>query len=158
VIATVGSAAKRAGAAGNGAELVLLSGAADLAEQVRAATDGRGVSVVYDGVGAATWESSLACLAKRGTLVSFGNASGPITGVNLSVLASHGSLFVTRPTMFDYYRDPAEAAAGIERIWAMLGSGKVKVEIGQTYALADAAQAHRDLEARRTTGATLLLP
>ena len=158
VIATVGSEAKRAGAAANGAELVLLSGAPDLVDAVRAVTGGRGVSVVYDGVGAATWESSLACLAKRGTLVSFGNASGPVTGVNLSILASHGSLYVTRPTMFDYYRDPAEAAAGIERIWAMVGSGKVKVEIGQTYALTDATQAHRDLEARRTTGATLLLP
>ncbi len=158
VIATVGDEAKFAKARAAGAELVLLSGAPDLVEQVRAATDGLGVKVVYDGVGAATWQSSLGCLAKRGTLASFGNASGPVTGVNLGVLASHGSLFVTRPTLFDYYRDRAEAGPAVAKLWEMVGSGKLKITIGQTYALTDAAQAHRDLEARRTTGSTLLLP
>ncbi|HEX4847789.1 MAG TPA: zinc-binding dehydrogenase, partial [Novosphingobium sp.] len=79
-------------------------------------------------------------------------------GVNLGVLAQHGSLFVTRMTLFDYYREPAEALAGAAKLWDMVGSGKLTVAIGQTYALTDAAQAHRDLEARQTTGSTLLLP
>ena len=158
VIGTVGSEAKRALAQQAGAELVLLSGAEDLAAQVRAATGGTGVAVAYDGVGAASWDSSLKSLQRRGTLVSFGNASGPVTGVALSVLAQHGSLFVTRPTLFDYYTTPAERAAGSAKLWEMITSGKVKVRIGQTYALTDAAQAHRDLEARATTGSTVLLP
>jgi NADPH:quinone reductase len=155
VIGTVGSPDKAEAA---GAELVFLTADPELVAKVRAATDGAGVQVSYDGVGAATWDSSLKCMAKRGTLVSFGNASGPITGVNLGVLAQHGSLYVTRPTMFDYYRDPAEAGPGVERLWSMVGSGKVNVEIGQTYPLNEAAQAHRDLEARQTTGSTVLLP
>ena len=158
VIGTVGSEAKRALAQQAGAELVLLSGAEDLASQVRAATGGTGVAVAYDGVGAASWESSLKSLQRRGTLVSFGNASGPVTGVNLGVLAAHGSLFVTRPTLFDYYTTPAERAAGSARLWEMITSGKVKVNVGQTYTLRDAAQAHRDLEARTTTGSTVLVP
>ena len=158
VIGTVGSEAKRALAQQAGAELVLLSGAEDLASQVRAATGGTGVAVAYDGVGAASWESSLKSLQRRGTLVSFGNASGPVTGVNLGVLAAHGSLFVTRPTLFDYYTTPAERAAGSARLWEMITSGKVKVNVGQTYTLRDAAQAHRDLEARATTGSTVLVP
>ncbi len=158
VIGTVGSEDKIALARDAGAELVLLSSAPDLVNQVRAATGGAGVAVSYDGVGAATWESSLKSLMRRGTLVSFGNASGPVTGVNLGVLASHGSLFVTRPTMFDYYREPDERAAGAAKLWEMIGTGKVKVNIGQTYALRDAAQAHSDLEGRKTTGSTLLIP
>ena len=158
VIGTVGSEAKRALAQQAGAELVLLSGAEDLASQVRAATGGTGVAVAYDGVGAASWESSLKSLQRRGTLVSFGNASGPVTGVNLGVLAAHGSLFVTRPTLFDYYTTPAERAAGSAKLWEMITSGKVKVNVGQTYTLRDAAQAHRDLEARATTGSTVLVP
>ena len=158
VIGTVGSDDKVALAEAAGAELVLLSGAADLAERVRAATGGNGVAVSYDGVGAATWEASLKSLRTRGTLVSFGNAGGPVTDVNLGVLASHGSLYVTRPTMFDYYRDPAERAAGAAKLWTMLASGKIKVTVGQTYPLEQAARAHADLEARLTTGSTLLLP
>lgn len=158
VIGTVGSPAKIAAAQAAGAELVLLSEAEDLVSRAREATGGKGVSVAYDGVGAATWDSSLACMARRGTLVSFGNASGPVTGVALGQLQRGGSLFVTRPTLYDYYADPAEARAGAAKLWDMVGSGKVKVTIGQEYALADAAQAHRDLEARRTTGSTLLIP
>lgn len=158
VIGTVGSAEKAALATAAGAELVLLSGDPDLSGQVRAATDSAGVAVSYDGVGAATWEASLKSVRRRGTIVSFGNASGPVTGVNLGVLAQAGSLFVTRMTLFDYYREPAEAMAGAAKLWDMVGSGKLSVSIGQTYALTDAEQAHRDLEARRTTGSTLLLP
>ena len=158
VIGTVGSAAKIALATNAGAELVFLSGDADLAAKVRAATDGEGVAVSYDGVGAATWEASLKSVRRRGTVVSFGNASGPVTGVNLGVLAQNGSLFVTRMTLFDYYREPAEAMAGAAKLWEMISSGKLKVSVGQSYPLKEAAQAHRDLEARATTGSTLLLP
>jgi NADPH2:quinone reductase len=158
VIGTVGSAAKEQQARAAGCELVLRSDDPELARKVREATGDAGVAVSYDGVGAATWQASLASMARRGTLVSFGNASGPVTGVELGTLARHGSLFVTRPTMFDYYRDPAERAAGAARLWEMIASGKVKVTVGQTYPLREAAQAHRDLEARRTTGSTLLLP
>jgi NADPH2:quinone reductase len=136
----------------------MLSNDPELALNVREATGSAGVAVSYDGVGAATWEASLASTAKRGTIVSFGNASGPVTGVDLGVLARHGSLFVTRPTMFDYYRDQGEREAGAARVWDMLASGRLKVMVGQTYPLREAAQAHRDLEARKTTGSTLLLP
>ena len=97
-------------------------------------------------------------MARRGTLVSFGNASGPVTGVALGQLQRGGSLFVTRPTLYDYYAEAREAQAGAAKLWEMVGSGKVKVTVGQEYALTDAAQAHRDLEARRTTGSTLLIP
>ena len=158
VIGTVGSEAKVALAHEAGAEQVFLSGEPDLVAKVRAATDGEGVAVSYDGVGAAMWDTSLKSVRRRGTVVSFGNASGPVTGVNLGVLAAHGSLFVTRMIMYDYYRDPAEAAAGAARLWNMAASGKLKVTVGQTYPLPEAAQAHRDLEARKTTGSTLLLP
>lgn len=158
VIGTVGSDEKVALARDAGAELVLLSGDTDLAAKVREATGGAGVAVSYDGVGAATWEASLKSVRRRGTIVSFGNASGPVTGVNLGVLAQAGSLFVTRMTLFDYYREPAEAMAGAAKLWEMVGSGALKVTVGQTYPLLEAARAHRDLEARRTTGSTLLLP
>lgn len=158
VIGTVGSEAKMALATKAGAELVYLSADPELAGKVRAATGGAGVAVSYDGVGAATWEASLKSVRRRGTIVSFGNASGPVTGVNLGVLAQNGSLFVTRMTLFDYYREPAEAMAGAARLWEMVATGKLSVNIGQTYPLREAAQAHRDLEARQTTGSTLLLP
>jgi len=97
-------------------------------------------------------------MSARGLLVSFGNASGPVDGVNLGILAQKGSLFVTRPTLFHYYTTPEDRAAGIARVWEMLESGKVSITIGQTYPLKEAAQAHRDLEARATTGSTVLLP
>jgi NADPH2:quinone reductase len=158
VIGTVGNPDKAALAQAAGAELVLPTAGEDLVERVRAATGGKGVKVAYDGVGASTWQASLKCCARRGMIVSFGNASGPVTGVALRDLATHGSLYVTRPGAYDYYREPEERAAGAARLWDMLSSGKLTVTIGQTYALTDAAQAHRDLEARRTTGSTLLLP
>ena len=97
-------------------------------------------------------------MAPRGTIASFGNASGPVTGVALRDLALRGSLFVTRPGVYDYYRNPDEARAGSARLWEMVANGTIKVSIGQTYALTDAAQAHIDLESRRTVGSTLLLP
>ncbi|MBK6800814.1 MAG: quinone oxidoreductase [Novosphingobium sp.] len=158
VIGTVGSAAKVAAAKEAGAEHVFLTDDADLIAKVREATGGGGVRVSYDGVGAATWQVSLNSVGRRGTIASFGNASGPVTGVALRDLATRGSLYVTRPGVYDYYKDPAEAAAGAARLWEMVTSGKLTVTVGQTYALTDAAQAHIDLEARRTTGSTLLLP
>ena len=114
--------------------------------------------VSYDGVGAASWQSSLDSIGRRGMLVSFGNASGPVTGVALRDLATRGSLYVTRPGVYDYYADPSEARAGAAKLWDMVSSGKLGVTVGQTYPLKEAAQAHRDLEARKTTGSTLLLP
>lgn len=158
VIGTVGSAEKVPLAKQAGAELVLLSADPDLVALVREATDGKGVRVSYDGVGAASWQNSLDCVGSRGTIASFGNASGPVTGVALRDLATRGSLYVTRPGVYDYYRVPDEARAGAARVWEMVASGSVSVTVGQTYPLADAAQAHRDLEARKTTGSTLLLP
>lgn len=125
VIGTVGSADKVALAQAAGAELVFLSGAPDLVANVREATGGAGVAVAYDGVGAASWQSSLDSMAKRGTLVSFGNASGPVTGVALRDLATRGSLYVTRPGVYDYYADPAEAAAGAAKLWDMVLAAKV---------------------------------
>ncbi len=158
VIGTVGSAGKVTLASAAGAEHVFLSGDPDLVSKIREATGGEGVAVSYDGVGAASWQTSLDSMAPRGTIVSFGNASGPVTGVALRDLATRGSLFVTRPGVYDYYRDTAEALAGAAKLWDMVGSGKLNITIGQTYPLTEAEQAHRDLEARRTTGSTLLLP
>ncbi len=158
VIGTAGSANKQALARSLGCELVIPADAPDIGEQVRAATGGAGVRATYDGVGKATWEASLKATGRRGTIASFGNASGPVTGVNLGVLAAHGSLYVTRPTLFDWYATPQEAAGGVARLWEMIRTGKVRIDVGQTYPLEQAAQAHRDLEARRTIGSTLLLP
>ena len=125
---------------------------------MREITGGAGVRASYDGVGKATWNASLKATGRRGIIASFGNASGPVTGVNLGSLAAAGSLFVSRPTLFDYYREPAERAEGAAKLWDKLGSGEIKVEIAQTYPLDQAGRAHRDLEARKTTGSTLLLP
>ena len=158
VIGVVGSEDKRGMALQAGAEDVLLTGDPDLVAKVRSRTDGKGVKASYDGVGAASWETSLKSLARRGTLVSFGNASGAVTGVDLGTLSRHGSLYVTRPTMFDYYAEPGEREAGAAKLWDMILSEQVKVTVGQTYPLREAARAHADLEGRKTTGSTLLLP
>jgi NADPH2:quinone reductase len=158
VIGTASTDEKQQLARKAGAELVLAADGTDLARQVREATGGAGVRVAYDGVGAATWQASLESTGRLGIIVSFGNASGPVVGVSLGVLAQRESLFVTRPGMFDYYAAPDESEAGLKRLSTMLGSGKIKIDVGQTYPLVEAAQAHRDLEARRTVGSTLLLP
>ena len=158
VAGTASTAEKRARVEALGAELALPSDADDLAERVLEATGGAGVRASYDGVGAATWDASLKATGRRGIIASFGNASGPVTGVNLGALAQAGSLFVSRPTLFDYCREPGERAEAAEKLWAMVESGKLEVEIGQTYPLEQAAEAHRDLEDRKTTGSTLLLP
>ncbi|MDH4743731.1 quinone oxidoreductase [Sphingomonas sp. CBMAI 2297] len=158
VIATVGHGDKVALARAAGADHVLLSREDDIAARVREITGGAGVEVVLDGVGKATWEASLASARRRGLVVSFGNASGPVEGVALGALARAGSLYVTRPTMFDYYVTPEERAAGSARLFQMLRSGAVRVDVNQRFALEDAAEAHRALEAGRTTGSTILLP
>ncbi len=130
----------------------------DMAARVRDITEGRGADVVYDGVGAATFEASLDSLKVRGLLASFGNASGPVTGVNLGLLAEKGSLYVTRPVLMHYVQTDEELAAASQELFEMAESGKVRISINQRYPLEKAAQAHADLEARRTTGQTILIP
>jgi NADPH2:quinone reductase len=158
VIGTVSTNAKAEAAREAGCDEVILYSEEDIAARVSELTAREGVPTVFDGVGRATFQASLDCLSPRGLLVSFGNASGPVEGVNLGVLAQKGSLFVTRPTLFHYYAAPEEREAGMARVWEMIESGKVAITIGQTYALKDAAKAHEDLEARATSGSTLLIP
>lgn len=158
VIGTVSTEDKAEAAREAGADDVILYSREDVAKCVRELTGGQGVRVTFDGVGMAMWDASLGATGRRGMIVSYGNASAPVTGVNLGMLASHGSLFCTRPTLFDYYADPAERRAGVERLWDMIRRGKIKITVGQRYPLLDAARAHADLEARRTTGSTLLMP
>lgn len=158
VIGTVGNEAKADMVRALGAEHVILYDHEDVAKLVRAITGGAGVRVTYDGVGMATWEASLDATGIRGLIVSYGNASAPVTGVSLGVLATKGSLYNTRPTLFHYYATPEERAAGADALWQMIRSGKVTVSIGQRYRLEDVQQAHHDLEARKTTASTILIP
>ena len=158
VIGTVSTAAKAEAARAAGADHVIRYDSEPVAAKVRELTGGAGVRVVFDGVGMSTWAASLDCAAHRGLIISYGNADGPVTGVGLGILAAKGSLFVTRPTLFDYYSDPAERAAGAALVWDMIGSGRIAVTIGQTWPLSEAAEAHRALEARETTGSSLLIP
>ena len=157
VIGTVSTEEKAILAREAGADHVILYGKEDVAKQVRLLTNGKGVEVVFDGVGMATWETSLDSARRRGLIVNYGNADAPVSGVNLGILAQKGSLYNTRPTLFDYYAHAAERAAGSDYVFDMFRQGIIKVNIGQTYALEDAAQAHTDLEARKTTGSTVLL-
>lgn len=157
VIAVAGSDEKLVLALAHGADHALLD-SGDVAAHVRRLTGGRGVDVVFDGVGKASWESSLDSLKRRGLMISFGNASGPVSGVDLGILARKGSLFATRPTLFDYYATAQDRAAYAGRVLALMASGALKLAINQRYALADVATAHTDLAARRTTGSTILLP
>ena len=158
VIGTASSPAKLALASAAGADHVIDYSRDPVAAAVRDLTDGRGVDVVFDGVGKSTWEGSLDSLARRGLQVSYGNASGAVGAVDFGMLARKGSLFVTRPTLFDYYATPEDFAAGSERVLAMLTGGQLTVRIDQRYPLAHVAQAHRDLESRATTGSTILIP
>lgn len=130
----------------------------DVAAEVRRLTDGRGVDVVYDGVGADTFDASIDSLRPRGLMVSYGNASGPVAPVAPSVLSAKGSLFLTRPTLANYADTPERTQAMADDLFAVLASGDVTVRVDQTYPLAEAARAHEDLEAGRTTGSTVLLP
>lgn len=157
VIGTVSTDEKAALAREAGADHVILYGKEDVAKQVRLLTGGIGVEVVFDGVGMATWETSLDSTSRRGLIVNYGNADAPVGGVNLACLAQKGSLYNTRPTLFDYYHHASERAAGSEYVFDLFRRSIIKVHIGQRYALEDVAQAHIDLEGRKTTGSTVLL-
>jgi NADPH2:quinone reductase len=125
---------------------------------VREITGGKGVPVVYDSVGQATFASSLDCLAPRGMLVSFGQSSGKIPPVDLGILSQKGSLYVTRPTLMTYTAERADLLATAKELFEVVQSGSVQIVINQRFSLREAAEAHRALESRRTTGSTLLLP
>ena len=158
VIGTAGSAEKAENARAVGADDVILYRDDDVASAVHDLTEGRGVDFVFDGVGRDTWAGSLASLGRRGLLVSYGNASGPVEGVNLGILSKHGSLFVTRPTLFDYYATREEILTGAGRVLDLIADGTLVVEIGARFPLAEAGAAHRAMEGRETTGSTILLP
>jgi NADPH2:quinone reductase len=157
-IATAGSDAKTALAKAHGAEHVINYSTENFVERVKAITGGKGVPVVYDGVGKATWEGTLDCLRPRGLIVSFGNASGPVAPVNLGILSAKGSLYVTRPTLATHIASRADLVARSNDLFEVVSSGKVKIETTARYKLADAQQAHRDLEGRKTTGSVILVP
>ena len=158
VIGVVGSEAKAAVVRSHGCERVLVLGQDDLAARVREMSGGEGAHVVYDSVGRDTWTASLDSLRKRGLMVSYGNSSGPVPPFAPLELSRRGSLYLTRPTLFDYIERRAELEAAARELFELIGRGTIRVEIGQNYALQDVAQAHRDLEGRRTVGSTVLLP
>lgn len=158
MIGTVGSDEKAALAKAHGCTHTINYNTEDFVARVKELTGGKGVPVVYDSIGVDTFLKSLDCLSPLGTMVSYGSASGPVPPFSLNELASRGSLFVTRPTLFTYTAKRSDLEAMAAELFAMVESGKIKIEINQRYALADAQQAHRDLEARKTTGSTILLP
>jgi len=158
VIGTVGNDDKAELARAHGCHHVIVYSRENFAERVREITGGQGVAVVYDSVGQATFMGSLDCLRPLGTMVSFGNASGPVPPFEPGILAAKGSLFLTRPTLMTYTAKRADLVASAAELFEVVGNGVVKIEVRQTYPLAETAQAHRDLEARQTTGSTVLLP
>lgn len=158
VIGTVGSKAKAELARANGCAEVILYTEEDIVERVKAFTGGAGVRVAYDSVGKSTLEASLSSLARRGLMVAFGNASGPAPAVEPLRLMRGGSLFLTRPTLFDYVPTTDELDASSAALFEVIASGAVKIAIGQEFPLERAADAHRALESRATTGATVLIP
>lgn len=158
LIGVVGSEEKAERALQLGASACINRRHEDIRQRVLELTDGKKCPVVYDSVGQTTWEISLDCLAPRGLMVSYGNSSGPVTGVNLGILAQKGSLYVTRPTLATYADTPEHLQAMADELFAMIGSGKIHVDICQRYALRDAAQAHGALAAGETVGSTVLLP
>jgi NADPH:quinone reductase len=158
LIGTAGSAAKCALALEHGAAHVIDYSKEDFVARVKDITGGKGVKVVYDSVGKDTWEGSLDCLRPFGLMASFGNASGPVPPFAPGMLGPKGSLYVTRQTLFTHIATREAAQAMADDLFAVVSSGAVKIRIDQRYPLADAAQAHRDLEARKTTGSTVLMP
>jgi NADPH:quinone reductase len=157
VIGTVSTEAKAQVARAHGCDHVILYGREDVAKRVRELTNGAGVSVVYDSVGKDTFASSIDSVKRRGLLVCVGTASGPIPPIDAMQLALKGSLFVTRPALADYIADPAEKNALAGEIFGHVAAGRIKIEINQRYDLKDAAQAHRDLESRKTTGSSIFV-
>ncbi|PWR20648.1 quinone oxidoreductase family protein [Zavarzinia compransoris] len=158
LIGTAGSRDKAELALAHGAAEVILYRTEDVAKRVRELTGGKGVPVVYDSVGKDTWEASLDSLAPRGLMVSFGNASGPVAPVSPGILGPKGSLYLTRPTLFHYIADKAERDRAAAEMFDLVARGVIRTNVRQRYALADAAEAHRALEARETAGSTVLLP
>lgn len=159
VIGTVSTPEKAALAAAHGCEHVLVAVAPDaLPARVRDLTGGQGVRVVYDSIGRDTFNASLDCLAPLGMMVSYGNASGPVPAFEPASLAQKGSLFLTRPTLFHYVAKRADLVAASEELFARVLDGTLRINVAQRHALADCAQAHEALAARRTTGSTVLLP
>jgi NADPH2:quinone reductase len=158
VIGTVGSEQKAEIARANGCDHPILYTTEDFAVRTRDITDGAGVDVVYDSVGQATFMHSLDCLRPMGMMVSFGQSSGPVPPVDLGWLAARGSLFITRPSLMAYTADRQDLLDHAEDLFEVVQNGAVKIEIKQTYPLAEAARAHQDLEARKTTRSTVLIP
>jgi NADPH2:quinone reductase len=158
VIGTAGSDEKASLAKAHGAEHVVNYSRENFVERVQSITGGKKVPVVYDSVGKTTWEGSLECLRPRGYMVSFGNASGAVPPVNINILSGKGSLYVTRPTLQTHIASRAELLERSNALFEVVKSGKVKIETTARYKLADAQQAHRDLEARKTTGSVVLVP
>ena len=157
VIGTVGSDEKADLARAHGCHHVIVYSRENFVERVREITGGQGVAAVYDSVGQATFMGSLDCLRRLGMMVSFGNASGPVPPFEPGILAAKGSLFLTRPSLMPYTAERADLLASAAELFDVVGGGAVKIEVRQTYPLAETAQAHRDLEARKTTGSTVLL-
>jgi NADPH2:quinone reductase len=158
VIATAGSEEKCATAKAHGADHCINYRKENFVERVKAITGGKGVPVVYDSVGKDTFAGSLDCLRPRGLMVSFGNSSGPVPPFELSLLQQKGSLYITRPTLVSYTGKREDLVATAKDLFDVVASGKVKIEVNHRYPLKDAAQAQRDLEARKTTGSTILIP
>ncbi len=158
VIGTVGSESKVALARDHGCDHVIVLGRDDLVGRVKEITNGRGVPVVYDGIGKDTFMSSLDCLQPRGLMVSFGNASGPVEPFNIGILAAKGSLYLTRPTLYTYTATREDLLACANELFDVVAKGAVRIEIHQRFPLREAAAAHRALESRATTGSTVLLP
>ena len=158
VIGTVGSEAKAKIAKANGCLYPILYNDEDFVERVTEITDGKMLPVVYDSIGNSTFEKSLDCLRQRGLMVSFGQAAGPIPPVDLGIFAQKGSLFFTRPTLFNYIATAEDLRSTADDLFHAVSSGIVKIHIDQTFPLADARAAHEALEARKTTGSTILIP
>ena len=158
LIGTAGTDEKCALATAHGATHVINYNTQDFVAEVKEITGGRGVDAVLDSIGKATWEGSLNCLRPMGTMVTFGNASGKPDPIDPQILAGKGSLFLQRPTLFSHISSREACQARADDLFAMVVLGKVNIRINQTYALADVAQAHRDLDGRKTTGTTILLP
>ena len=158
VIGTVGNEEKAELARAHGCHHTILYNRENFVERVREITGGQGVAVVYDSVGKDTFMGSLDCLRPLGMMVSFGNASGPVPPFEPAILAAKGSLFFTRPTLMTYTAKRADLLASAAELFEVVSSGAVRIEVRQTYPLAETARAHRDLEARKTTGSTVLLP
>lgn len=158
VIGTVGSPAKAELARAHGCDHVINYASENFTQRVRDITHGEGVAVVYDGVGKDTFTGSLDSLRPMGMMVSYGNASGPVPPVDLILLSQKGSLFITRPTLMTYTAQRADLLELGRELFDRVAGGQLRIEVNQRYALRDAAQAHRDLEARKTTGSTILLP